>query len=270
MLEFSLHVGKLNLVSEFDQIILHLSRINHVKKLVFEILNNHCKLPSLFFTLQGLEYLDITNCVFKPPLTFKGFNRLSNVYFINVEMSAKSLLRFLSSCPLLEVLLLLLKKKKTSKEEMSSHLWSYATKAYNFTSPPQISLLGCLLLYGTMCVFFYSMYDRSSSNSELIVFTMYDDEKLHDRQTSMNLLDLQNDSNLSLDHLEVFKIQGFRNSPFEIEFVKLILAKSPVLKKLTIELSCNVFVDEVRMLRDLIQAPLPRASPSAKFIVTRQ
>ncbi|GJU32381.1 F-box/FBD/LRR-repeat protein-like protein, partial [Tanacetum coccineum] len=103
ILEFGLHVGQLNMVSEFDQIILHLSRSNHVKKLVFEILTNHWKLPSLFFTLKGLEYLDITNCVFKPPLTFKGFNRLSSVYFVNVEISAKLLLRFLSGCPLLEV-----------------------------------------------------------------------------------------------------------------------------------------------------------------------
>nr|GEW76700.1 retrotransposon protein, putative, Ty1-copia subclass [Tanacetum cinerariifolium] len=38
--------------------------------------------------------------------------------------------------------------------------WSYATKASNFTSPPHISLLGCLLLYGTICVFFCSMYDQ--------------------------------------------------------------------------------------------------------------
>nr|GEX25027.1 protein TORNADO 1 [Tanacetum cinerariifolium] len=58
-----LYVGELDMASEFDQIILHLSRSNHVKKLAFEILTNHYwKLPSLFFTLQGLEYLEITNC----------------------------------------------------------------------------------------------------------------------------------------------------------------------------------------------------------------
>ena len=86
----------------------------------------------------------------------------------------------------------------------------------------------------------------------------------------MNLLDLQNDSSLSLDHLEEFEITWFRNLPFEIEFVKLILAKSPVLKRLIIGLSCKVFVvEEVTMLRDLIHVPIPRASPSAKFIAKR-
>nr|GEW69259.1 retrotransposon protein, putative, Ty1-copia subclass [Tanacetum cinerariifolium] len=75
ILDFRLYVGELDMASEFDQITLHLSRSNHVKKLAFEILTNHyLKLPSLFFTLQGLEYLEITNCVFEPPLTFKGFN----------------------------------------------------------------------------------------------------------------------------------------------------------------------------------------------------
>ncbi|GJR82889.1 zinc finger, CCHC-type containing protein [Tanacetum coccineum] len=112
---------------------------------------------------------------------------------------------------------------------------------------------------------------RSSPDLEHIYDDDDDDEKLHDRKTSMNLLDIQNDSSLSLDHLEKFEIRSFRNSPSEIELVKLILSKSHVPKKLIIDLSCNVSVDEeVTMLRDLIHAPLPRASPSAKFIVTRR
>ncbi|GJV53952.1 ribonuclease H-like domain, reverse transcriptase, RNA-dependent DNA polymerase [Tanacetum coccineum] len=66
------------------------------------------------------------------------------------------------------------------------------------------------------CVFFCSMYDQKLLNLELIVYTMYDDEKLHDRQTSMNLLDLQNELSLSLDHLEEFLIKRFRNSPLKL------------------------------------------------------
>nr|GFB35969.1 hypothetical protein [Tanacetum cinerariifolium] len=38
ILDFRLYVGELDMASEFDQIILHLSRSNHVKKLAFEIL----------------------------------------------------------------------------------------------------------------------------------------------------------------------------------------------------------------------------------------
>nr|GEV45617.1 protein TORNADO 1 [Tanacetum cinerariifolium] len=262
ILDFRLYVGELDMASEFDQIIVYLSRSNHVKKLAFEILTNHYwKLPSLFFTLQGLEYLEITNCVFEPPLTFKWFNRLSEVYFIDVEVSAKSLLRFLSNCPLLEVVGLI-KYENTSKEEMSGMPQKLPISLVRLK---RLYLDVCLM---EKCVFSFALrIIRSFQNLELIEFEIYDDEKLHDRQTSMNLLDLQNDSSLSLDHLKIFNIIRFRNSPFEIEFVKLILAKSPVLKKLTIELSCKVFVDdEVTMLRDLILAPLPRASPSAKLI----
>ncbi|GJX13990.1 F-box/FBD/LRR-repeat protein-like protein [Tanacetum coccineum] len=304
ILELDLRVGELDMVSEFHQIILHLSRSNHVQMLTFEILTDHYwKLPSVFFTLQGLECLAILNCVFEPPLMFNGFNRLSQVLFSHVEISPKSLLHFLSSCPLLEVVTLGVSEAvglgasetdfKGGNEftlvdlfeclplleciEMTEDYMKYFCAG----GPPQklptsLVRLKYLFLDGycftEKCAFSSALcIIRSSPNLELIHFSTYDNEKLHDQQTSMKLLHLQNDSSLSLDHLEELIIIGFCYSPYEIEFVKLILAKSHGLKKLKIEISCNVSVrSEDTVHRDLIQALLLCASTSAKFIVTRK
>ncbi|KAJ0642652.1 putative FBD domain-containing protein [Helianthus annuus] len=85
-----------------------------------------------------------------------------------------------------------------------------------------------------------------------------------------NFLDPEDTLNLTLDHLETLEIKMFSNLPLEMEFVKLIMAKSLVLKKLRIELNDKVSVDEeVKMLRDLVLLPFPRASPSAKLIIER-
>lgn len=101
ILEFNIDVGKLEMYSELDQIIYHLSKSNSVKKLL--ISNNYCyKLPSLFFSLQGLKVLELVNCEFEPPSTFNGFGRLESVKFMHVEMTSKTLQHFLSNCPLLK------------------------------------------------------------------------------------------------------------------------------------------------------------------------
>ncbi|KAF5762120.1 putative FBD domain-containing protein [Helianthus annuus] len=108
---------------------------------------------------------------------------------------------------------------------------------------------------------------RSSPVLEKIVFLMCDNEKLPVQQTSSNFFDSKDYSDLKLDHLETLEMKMFSNLPLEMAFVKLIMAQSPVLKKVRIELSDNVSVDEeLKMLKDMLLLPFPRASPSAKLI----
>lgn len=96
---------------------------------------------------------------------------------------------------------------------------------------------------------------------------MYENDKLP--LTSMEL-DPQNYPGFNLDHLKEFEIISFGNLAYEMEFVKLVLAKSPMLKKARVELDVNLSVnDELQMFRDLIQYPFPRASPTAKLIIER-
>ncbi|XP_076907954.1 F-box/FBD/LRR-repeat protein At1g13570-like [Bidens hawaiensis] len=103
ILEFNCH---LHTKSEFVQIMSYLARWNKLKELIFCNDNRSYKLPVSFFSLLGLERIDLQNCTFEPPLTCNAFTRLKSTTFINVEASARMLKRFLSKCPLLESLYL--------------------------------------------------------------------------------------------------------------------------------------------------------------------
>ncbi|KAI7758076.1 hypothetical protein M8C21_033589 [Ambrosia artemisiifolia] len=111
---------------------------------------------------------------------------------------------------------------------------------------------------------------RSSPVLEAIIFQMYDNDKLPIRQTLPNFLDPEGHPDLKLDRLETLVIEMFSNLPVEMDFVKLIMAKSPLLKKVRIELNDNVSVEEeLEMLRELVLNPFHRASPSAKLTIVR-
>ncbi|CAH1416825.1 unnamed protein product [Lactuca virosa] len=94
---------------------------------------------------------------------------------------------------------------------------------------------------------------------------------LGERETCKDLLDLQDYYlGMKLDHLEELEITSFHNYAQEMEFVKLIMAKSPLLKKAPVELNSSVSVDEeVKMLRDLLRLTFPRASPAVDIIIQR-
>ncbi|XP_076918914.1 F-box/FBD/LRR-repeat protein At1g13570-like [Bidens hawaiensis] len=95
-----------------------------------------------------------------------------------------------------------------------------------FTEQNEISSALCMIM--------------SSPVLERIIFKMCDNEKLSIRQTPIKIVIM--------------------------DLVKLIMAKSPMLKNVRIELNKLVSVnEELKMLRDLLQIPFPRASPSAKL-----
>ena len=64
---------------------------------------------------------------------------------------------------------------------------------------------------------------------------------------------------------------NFSNLALQLEFVKLVMAKSPALEKVRIGLSTKISADEeLKILRDFKRPPFTLASPSAKFIIERQ
>ncbi|XP_071740227.1 F-box/LRR-repeat protein 25-like [Rutidosis leptorrhynchoides] len=100
---------------------------------------------------------------------------------------------------------------------------------------------------------------------------MYGHVNIPIQECSMTFVDLQDDLSLTLDHLEHFEIANSSNIVFLIEFVKLIMGKSHVLKLARIELEDNVCVEEeLKICKEMIYLPFPRASPSAKLIVERR
>ncbi|KAJ0669512.1 putative FBD domain-containing protein [Helianthus annuus] len=96
---------------------------------------------------------------------------------------------------------------------------------------------------------------------------MEDDPTEAVSQTIMNLIDHQDYSYVTLDHLRVIEIFSFSNMKTGMDFVKLILAKSPMLKKAAIHLNEQV-VDihgRVKILEEMIQ--YPRASAKAAIVI---
>ncbi|MFS7940148.1 putative FBD domain-containing protein [Helianthus anomalus] len=85
--------------------------------------------------------------------------------------------------------------------------------------------------------------------------------------TIMNPIDHQDYSYVTLDHLRVIEILNFSNMKTGMDFVKLILTKSPKLRKVAIYLNKQV-VDvhgKVKILEEMIQ--YPRASAKAEIVI---
>nr|GFA35172.1 hypothetical protein [Tanacetum cinerariifolium] len=93
---------------------------------------------------------------------------------------------------------------------------------------------------------------RSFPNLEKFSLAGYD--WLDTTQISKNFHDIQDYSAFALDHLEFFCMKYFSNEDHEVDFLKLIMAKSPMLKRAQIELYKSVSLEEENeLLRDLLQ-----------------
>ncbi|KAL4576597.1 hypothetical protein LXL04_012693 [Taraxacum kok-saghyz] len=110
---------------------------------------------------------------------------------------------------------------------------------------------------------------NSSPNLEKIKIKMYwDNDGKCLKQSLNNLLDNKDYTCLNVVHLKELEIISFRDRDLWMEFVKLIMAKSPVLNKTRIELNKCVSVNEqLKMLQDFLYLPLPRASSTGRFII---
>lgn len=81
----------------------------------------------------------------------------------------------------------------------------------------------------------------------------------------LEFLEEQDFLDVSLDHLQLVTIQHLSGMQPELKFIKLLLAKSPMLEKLLIEYNPEKIPDKgLSMLKDLIR--FERASPKAKII----
>ncbi|KAL8229917.1 hypothetical protein R6Q57_014817 [Mikania cordata] len=108
----------------------------------------------------------------------------------------------------------------------------------------------------------------SSPNIETIVMEMQHDPKEAMSQTAMNLIDHGDYSYVILDHLRALEITNFTRMKTGMDFVKLILAKSPILREVDIVINTQVDVyDEVKMLKELLL--YPRASTRAEIRIGR-
>ncbi|KAJ0445103.1 putative F-box domain, FBD domain, leucine-rich repeat domain superfamily [Helianthus annuus] len=295
-LVFDCSVGKLHLESDIALIISYLARRTKVKKLFFGSDDRSYKLPVSFFSLQGLECVHLYDCILEPPLTFNGFSSLTIFRIWDVDVSAQKLQQFLSKCPQLVNLRLagcqkgidfvagenkftfgdllqcvpLIQTLNISKYYMK-YLCAGGMPHKLPTSLAHLKDLFldvCLVeqneISSALCII------RSSPVLQKIKFLMSDNEKLPVQQTPSNFLDPEDYPDLKLDYLVTLEIANFSNLPLEMKFVKLIMAKSPLLKNVKIKLNDNVSVDEeMKMLKDMLRLPILRASPCAELIIDR-
>ncbi|CAH1416812.1 unnamed protein product [Lactuca virosa] len=248
ILEFSLFVNT-EIFSEIDQIILHLLRDNNIKKFIFNISGTDSYLvPSSFFSLQGLEHLELSYCTFELPIMNRGFSRLKTLRFCPVCIANEMLFQFLTNCPIVEEFTWLI------NDWIDVEITEYELVEL-FRCLPSIQILEI---------------SRSPNLEKIKVEMCWEHDWRCCQKTFNNLPDIQDYLGLNLDHLKEMEIISFTNHALEIEFVKLVMAKSPVLMKALVELDICVSVDEeVKMLRDLLRIPFPRASPTANFIIKR-
>ncbi|MFS8021655.1 putative F-box domain, FBD domain, F-box-like domain superfamily protein [Helianthus anomalus] len=291
ILEFSLCISQLISCCEIDQIILHLSRIATLKKLTLciESGDDHKLLPA-FFNLQQLTVLKLQKCVFQPPVTFKGFSRLVSLSFNNVSITAEVFLRFISNCPRLKDLTLIGDEKHLMGRWNSDFVelfeclplverlcmsWypikCFATGVIPQKLPTSLVHLKYLHLTGLsfareIDVHSVLLLVTSSPNIDTIILKMQYNPNEAVSQTAMNLIDQQGYSNVILDHLRVLTISNFASMKTGMDFVKLVLAKSPMLKMVDIVIDKRVDINgEVKMLKELVQYPRVSAKAEIRF-----
>ncbi|KAL6204774.1 hypothetical protein ACLB2K_022041 [Fragaria x ananassa] len=100
-------VGVLNELTtrDIDRWVTHLSR-NSIKELILFLWDSGYKIPLCVFSCQDLVRLEFTQCMLKPPSTFKGFSSLKSLQLIAVDMGQDVFEILIRSSPLLEKLTL--------------------------------------------------------------------------------------------------------------------------------------------------------------------
>ncbi|KAJ0881155.1 putative F-box domain, FBD domain, F-box-like domain superfamily protein [Helianthus annuus] len=261
---------------ELDQIILHLSRNHTVKKLTLAFGHTFSyKLPLCAFSLHHLRDLHLRSVVIDHQPIFSGFGSLRSLCLYNVKISKKALLHLLSNCPSLKRFSMgYINSKDCTINELFECLpvIEHLTFSRNYFYLRLVldSIRGELPMSLIHLKYFcYNKMDfadhrlftflvvliKCSPNLEKIVLEI-DDCIGDDEEICCGILEKYSD--VRLEHLQELEIHYFSNLKHEMEFVKLIMASSPKLKKVIIH-SMVEKDKESDMLKILLQ--VPRASP---------
>ncbi|XP_071702166.1 F-box/FBD/LRR-repeat protein At1g13570-like isoform X2 [Rutidosis leptorrhynchoides] len=272
---------------EIDQILLNLSRKNNVRKLCFSSL---CELPSSIFSFHQLTHLYLSRCRINHLPTFNGFGSLTNLCLGYIEYIPKrTLMHILSNNRLLKSFTIL-----TSGNNIAVHDGEYGTFNELFQCLPVIQHLTlCVwdiqyfytgavprevvttlvhlkyLSLEEMCLYendwfrFLLLILRSSPNLEKLKLGRISEEERwkYDFNDDIDSVTMQDGLDIWLEHLIELDFAYFDGKKPDLDFVKLILAKSPILKKVILRV-----YDEDESLK-LLEALLPSscASPTVEI-----
>ncbi|KAM0045025.1 putative FBD domain, leucine-rich repeat domain superfamily, F-box-like domain superfamily [Helianthus debilis subsp. tardiflorus] len=283
--EFTLEMQVDNSCVDIDHILLHLSKKNTVKMLKLELddMYDGYRLPFSFFSFRQVTEMYLYDCtLFHDPSSYE-FPCLTTLYLRRISTYDKTLIRLLSSCPSLKRLSLhsdgativgcggstivdlfeclplieylsvrlytveCFKPERLPKELPTAlvHLKCLRMKFFCFSHKHGLPFLVPLI--------------RSSPNLEKLQLVMEDID--WPDEEDLGSFKLEDYSDIMFEHLNELEIIHFGDTENELDFVKLVLAKSPVLRKVRINPHRCIDEDEAaEILKNLLCDSTPCAS----------
>ncbi|XP_019234276.1 PREDICTED: uncharacterized protein LOC109214783 [Nicotiana attenuata] len=112
-----------------------------------------------------------------------------------------------------------------------------------------------------ICVRYAWFLSRGSTENSLSAFLKAMDFNTY--KLGPESLDVERFSNVTFNHLREIKIEGFIDTEHEMEFMKLLLAKSPVLVRMFVKF-CRPVEESARAKMLARLSKVKRASPKAE------
>ncbi|GJW57945.1 F-box/FBD/LRR-repeat protein-like protein [Tanacetum coccineum] len=277
---------------KIDPILTYLSRKTRVEKLKFDFAWAEHILPLSHYSFRHLTDLHLIRCGFHLPPTFNGFGILTSLYLEEVIISTRTLQHLLSNCPLLKTLILDIRNPCISGSiggPTSSAIFECLPVIETFSIsfhlirafgaidkvPRELSITLIHLKYLRLDGVYFNNKTHLSILALLIISSLnleklkvFDNSKFE--ISKRYCFRVEDYSDIMLERLNELEITSFINAKNQLDFVRLILARSLVLKKVRIFPHSKISMKEkskikLQILRDSVIYPC--ASPEVQIIV---
>ncbi|GJW63874.1 hypothetical protein Tco_0115758 [Tanacetum coccineum] len=259
---------------EIDRIISHLSSKKMVKKLTIDFVYcswyRHHSLPISLFSMSQLtdlylNYCDLSHeprfnwlkCRRKSQVSWlpsSGLGSLTSLYVQKSRISIQTLIHILSNYPLLKSVTLKTDEFYDCGGATSTNLFESLKMVERFGSRDKSQK-------NTSTGSDYISLPQMILYRRLILGSITDDSRDEDDPCSRLIEDY---SDIRLEHLREFEITNLSSTKTELNIVKLILMRLPVLRKLRIHIADVYKVNEMLISETLLSAP--RASPVVSLL----
>ncbi|GJT44425.1 F-box/FBD/LRR-repeat protein [Tanacetum coccineum] len=243
-------------------------------------------------TLVTLTDLHLIRCGFHLPPTFNGFRSLTSLYLEEVIISTRTLQHLFSNCPLLKTVILDIRNPCISGSiggPTSSAIFECLPVIETFSIsfhlirafgaidkvPRELSITLIHLKYLRLDGVYFNNKTHLSILALLIISSLnleklkvFDNSKFE--ISKRYCFRVEDYSDIMLERLNELEITSFINAKNQLDFVRLILARSLVLKKVRIFPHSKISMKEkskikLQILRDSVIYPC--ASPEVQIIV---
>lgn len=137
------------------------------------------------------------------------------------------------------------------------------------SSPNLVKLVLQVNSISLSCILFVLIFFKSILIQEILkIFVSSATDQVLIEDSKDDPITLEQYSDIWLGHLNELEIDDFVDLPHLLDFVKLIMAKSPMLKKVSIWLYDEVTKDEESKIRKILLS-YPCASPLVEITVER-